>query len=184
MIEFFEKNRNEKWLVLRSPIALLMNSYYQNKNISLVHIDSYLSDLVRADENTFDIDDLCCHEFQSGFLYGTIRNYLENQFNEIIAHSKTYKEAFPQLVKMMERCLTWRDLIVTDLKKNELSTYEYYRKKIEQWTKDYPAKENTNNYRLVINTLHNCTKVAKQDLRLNTNLIKDIKLNKEQQKQT
>lgn len=73
---------------------------------------------------------------------------------------------------------------MTDLKKNELSTYEYYRKKIEQWTKDYPAKENTNNYRLVINTLHNCTKVAKQDLRLNTNLIKDIKLNKEQQKQT
>lgn len=131
IIDSMEKHSNEKWIVLKSPIALLMNSYYQNKNISLVHIDSYLSDLISAGENTFDIDDLCCHEFQSGFLYGTIKNYLEKQFDKIVVHSKTHREAFPQLEKMLERCLSLRDLQAKELKERELRTHEYYRKEIE-----------------------------------------------------
>lgn len=177
-----EKHWNEKWQVLKAPIALLMNSYYLNKNISLICVDSYLSDLISAGENTSDIDNLCRYEFKR-VLTGTVKNYLENQFEKLVAHSKANRKAFPQLNDMMESCMILKDLQVRDLQEEELRDYEFYRNEIEQWGKNYPAKENTDNYKLVVNVVQNCTKVQKQNLKLDTNLIKDLKLNQKQREQ-
>lgn len=180
MKELSEKHTNEKWMVLRSPIALLMNLYYLNKNVSLESVDSYLTDLISVGECTSDIYSLCTHQFKSYFLDGTIKNYLENQFDKLIVHSKTNKDIFPQLAEMMEKCIDLRNMQVEELKEREASDYEFYRSEIEQWSKDYPAKENSNNYQMVVNALQSYSKTLGQCLRLDTSLVEDLNLNHEQ----
>jgi len=181
MSESIEKHESDKWMVLRSPIALLMNSYYLNKNVSLESVDFYLTDLISAGECTSDIYSLCTHQFDSDVLDGTIKNYLENQFDKLIVHSKTNKDMFPQLAEMMEKCIDLRNLQVEELKEREASEYEFYRSEIEQWSKDYPAKENSDNYQMVINALQSYSKTQGQCLRLDTSLVEDLNLNHEQQ---
>jgi len=182
LIDSIERHRSEKWIVLRSPIALLMNCYYLNKNISLVRIDSYLTDLINAGEHTTDIDDLCTHQFKSGFLYGTVKNYLEVQFDKLIAHIQTNKNSFPQLDEMREKCISLRDLQVKELKEQEEKAYEYYRNEIVQWSKDYPAKVESKNFQMVISTLQPFTNIPKQNFRLDTDLVEDLKISQEQRK--
>ena len=180
LIESMEREISEKWMVLRSPIALLMNCHYLNKNISLDRIDSYLSDLINAGEHTTDINKLCIYQFKSDFINGTVRHYLEIQFDKLIAHIQNNKKTFPQLDEMREKCISLRDLQVKELKEQEEKAYEYYRNEIEQWNKNYPAKEGSMNFQMVISVLQSFTNIPKHDLRLNSNLVEDLQITQEQ----
>lgn len=180
LIDSMERHRSEKWIILRSPMALLMNCHYLNKNISLVRTDSYLADLINAGEHTTDIDDLCTYQFKSSFLYGTVKNYLEVQFDKLIAHVQINKKTFPQLDEMLEKCISLRESQVKELKEQEEKAYEYYRNEIVQWSKDYPAKEDSKNFQMVINTLRSFTDIPRQNYRLNTDLVEDLKISQEQ----
>ena len=180
IVESMKKHRGEKWIVLRSPIALLLNAYYLNKNVSLIQVDSYLSDLICAGEETSDIDNLCTYQFESGIFNGTIRKYLENEFEEIIQHAKKHKEDIPQLFKLLEKCIRLKDLQVHELQDQATKAYEFYRNEIEQWANDYPACKNSDNYEMVMDALSCCAKIQRDDLNLNTRLTEDLNLSSDQ----
>ena len=176
MVESMNKHSCEKWIVLRSSISLLLNAFYVNKNVSLIQVDSYLSDLIRAGEKTSDIDSLCTYKFENALFNGTIRKYLESQFEMIIQHAKKYQEEIPQLTELLDKCISLKDLQVQELQDQDKRAYEFYRNEIEQWAKDYPAHKNSNNYEMVIDALSSCAKVQKDKLDLNTRLMEDLNL--------
>ena len=179
MVQSHEREEGEKWTVLKSPICLLMNSCFLNKNISSDRRDRCLLDLIRSGEKTGSITELCLYQFDGSFLNGTIREYLANSFNELVGYSERCHKEIPQLSQLKDKCVDLKDQWIEELNKTVEESDKFYRDEIAGWATEFPARDGSKNYAMVIRGLSDRTGIPEDQLGPESN-IEDLHLSPEQ----
>jgi len=153
-----EREEKEMWHVLRNPITLLFNVLHINNNTPSEIIDLFLSDLINSAKIKNDIDGLCKFNYNS-FLKGTIKDYIDVGFDSVLEHLKTNKDSFQTITdEIIDKALDLRNLQLEELKKQDEEEFRYYKNEIKQWTIDYPATTESDNFIFVT---ENVSKLAK-----------------------
>ena len=179
--EKHEREYKQMWLVLRNPITLLLNALHINKNVPFETIDLFLSDLIDSGKIKYDIDELCKYQYNS-FLKGSIKDYINVNFDSIINHLKTNKESFKTITdEFIDKALELRNLQLEELKKQEEEEFYYYKNEIKQWTIDYPAIAESENYYFVTEKISKLLKIPVDQILLDSKL-NDLNFNEDLRK--
>lgn len=182
MMNDLERNKYEMWLVLRHPIALLMNVYYVNNNVPMDKIDATLSDLINAGKNQNNIDGLCRQPYPT-FLQHNVKWYLEHEFDSLREYAEKNKKSFPSLADIIAQYGDYQKKYVEELNMQEKEEYEFYRNEIEDWAKKYPVCLDSANGNFVINALQTLTTIPISKINSDSKLLEDLGLNKEKRQE-
>lgn len=177
-----ERNISEMWLVLRHPIALLMNVYYVNNNVSMDKIEAILADLINAGKSQTNIDGLCRQPYPT-ILQRDVKWYLEHEFDSLREYAEKHKDSFPSLSNIIAQYGDYQKKFIEELNTQEKEEYEFYRNEIQDWAKQYPAMKDSVNGNFVIKAIQTIANVPSAKINVDSRLIEDLKLDKEKKQE-